>query len=104
MRRPDSPSGVPTKVFVERDVIAEIFILLEEWVESVHRANSIAVLEKDLCQPVRQFCRHLVDCDEVSRTRWALDLGGFWKCYDLAGGTTSRPSAAGTYGTIDARW
>jgi hypothetical protein len=52
MRRPDAPSGVSVEVFVERDVIAEMFILLEAWIESVHLANSIAVLEEDLREPM----------------------------------------------------
>ena len=61
MRSPRSPGIVSIKKFVKGYIITEIFIFLEQRIETIYRALSLIVFEEDLRQAPGEFGANLVE-------------------------------------------
>ena len=74
MRGADAAPGVTVKIFVEQDVVLEVRIGGELGVIFQHGPLTVAAFEEKVCEALRDFIRGVVERDEVSRARRALDL------------------------------
>lgn len=70
----NTPARVPVKIFVEQNVILEMWIARELRMIFQHRPLAISTLEEQAREPKRKLVRHLVDAHELAGPGWALDF------------------------------
>src|SRR5262249_44482573 len=73
VRGPDASAGVTVEVLVEVQVVAELGVRLELWIERVHLPLAGGVLQEDSDEPVRELLGHLIDREKAARAGRAFD-------------------------------
>jgi hypothetical protein len=53
---------IPVKVLMKWDMIAPVFVVLEDYVAAKHRTLTLFITQKDACEAAREFISNLPQC------------------------------------------